>query len=88
MHGVIVEGSSPSKHEIENHSAGPNICHLSIIACVLNYLWSDVVQSTASCVHQVWPLLKLSTEYRESKITNLDLPLFIYQNVLWLQVSV
>jgi hypothetical protein len=39
-------------------------------------------------MHQVWTLLKLSAEYRESKITYLDLPLFIYQNVLWLQVSV
>lgn len=43
MNRVIIKGPPPRQHEVEDHTTGPDVRHLPIIARVLDNLWGDIV---------------------------------------------
>lgn len=79
LHVTSSKRNRSKKHDIETHTCAPHVNLEAAVAFTSDYFWGDVSRSTALIVHNLFVRLHLP---RHSKITNLDSPRLIEQDVV------
>ena len=73
-----------SNHFVQDASKRPNI-RLLVVRFLLADLWRQVIRSSDSCLSAIIGVLQNTSN---TKVTNLDRPILVHEDVLSLQISV
>jgi hypothetical protein len=73
-----------SNHFVQDASKRPNI-RLLVVRLLLADLWRQVIRSSYSCLSAIIGVLQNTSN---TKVTNLDRPILVHEDVLSLQISV